>query len=72
VPFSVNWLAVVAIPHPNKEKAALQQRLEPHWVLHNFVRRHYTTNTLPAVALGIILAGLSWLQLFSNQYFPFN
>lgn len=55
-----------------KKKPALQQRLDAHWVLHNFVRQHFTTKTVPAVALGIIAVGLSWLQLFSIQYFPFN
>lgn len=55
-----------------KKQPALQQRLDAHWVLHNFVRKHFTTKTVPAVALGIISIGLSWLQLFSIQYFPFN
>lgn len=55
-----------------KKQPALQQRLDAHWVLHNFVRNHFTTKTVPAVALGIIYIGLSWLQLFSIQYFPFN
>jgi hypothetical protein len=27
---------------------------------------------VPAVAIGIIAIGLSWLQLFSIQYFPCN
>ena len=55
-----------------KKQPALQQRLDAHWVLHNFVRKHFTTKTVPAVALGIISIGLSWLQLFSIQYFPYN
>jgi len=36
------------------------------------MRKHFTTKKVPAVALGIIAVGLSWLQLFSIQYFPFN
>lgn len=55
-----------------KKQPALQQRLDAHWVLHNFVRQHFTTKKVPAVAIGIITVGLSWLQLFSIQYFPCN
>ncbi len=55
-----------------KKQSALQQRLDVHWILHNFVRKHFTTKKVPAVALGIIAIGLSWQQLFSIQYFPFN
>jgi hypothetical protein len=55
-----------------KKQPALQQRLDAHWVLHNFVRQHFTTKKVPAVAIGIIAIGLSWLQLFSIQYFPCN
>jgi hypothetical protein len=55
-----------------KQQSTLQQRLDAHWVLHNFVRKHFTTKKVPAVAIGIIAIGLSWLQLFSIQYFPCN
>ena len=55
-----------------KLKSALQRRLDVHWLLHNFIRPHFTTKTVPAVALGIFTAGLSWVQLFSIQTFPFN
>jgi transposase-like protein len=55
-----------------KQQSTLQQRLDAHWVLHNFVRKHFTTQRVPAVALGIILVGFSWLQLFSIQYAPLN
>lgn len=51
-----------------KNKAALQRRLDAHWVLHNFVRVHFTTRQVPAVALGLLEDGLSWSDLFSLQY----
>jgi len=55
-----------------KLKTALQRRLDVHWLLHNFVRPHFTTKLVPAVALGIFASGLSWSQLFAIQTFPFN
>ena len=55
-----------------KKQPALQQRLDAHWVLHNFVRKHFTTKKVPAVALGVLFVGFSWHQLFSVQCFPFN
>ncbi len=55
-----------------KLKSALQRRLDVHWLLHNFIRPHFTTKIVPAVALGIFPAGLSWAQLFTIQTFPFN
>ena len=55
-----------------KLKGALQRRLDVHWLLHNFIRPHFTTKIVPAVALNILTAGLSWAQLFAIQTFPFN
>lgn len=55
-----------------KLKSALQRRLDVHWLLHNFIRPHFTTKVVPAVALGIFTAGLSWAQMFAIQTFPFN
>ena len=31
---------------------------------HNFIRPHYSTKQVPAVALGILDKGLSWEDLF--------
>jgi hypothetical protein len=39
-----------------------------HWLVHNFVRVHFTTKVVPAVKLGILDVGLSWSQLFSIRY----
>ncbi len=35
------------------------------WILYNFVRVHFTTNHVPAVALGIIQQSLSLAEIFS-------
>jgi hypothetical protein len=48
-----------------KKKKRLQQRLDVYWILHNFVRVHFTTKNVPAVALGIIEQGLSLAEIFS-------
>lgn len=55
-----------------KLKSALQRRLDVHWLLHNFIRPHFTTKVVPAVAIGVLTVGLSWAQLFMIQTFPFN
>jgi len=47
-----------------KNEKALQRTLDLYWVVHNFMRPHFTTKKVPAVALGILDKGLSWEQLF--------
>ena len=51
-----------------KERSALQTRLDVYWILHNFVRPHFTTKQVPAVALGILETGLSLSGIFRIQY----
>lgn len=51
-----------------KEQPALQTRLDAYWVLHNFLRPHFTTKLVPAIALGILDLPLSWDQIFRIQY----
>jgi hypothetical protein len=46
----------------------LQRTLNLHWLTHNFVRIHFTTHKVPAVAIGILETSLSWMQLFSIRY----
>lgn len=46
----------------------LQRTLDRHWLIHNFVRVHFTTQKVPAVAIGILEIGLAWPQLFSIRY----
>ena len=51
-----------------KSQKHLQRTLDFDWIIHNFVRPHFTTKTVPAVKLGILEQGFSWEQLFSLQY----
>jgi hypothetical protein len=51
-----------------KSKDNLQRTLDIFWIVHNFVRVHFTTKVVPAVQLGIIDTGLSWTQLFFLRY----
>jgi len=51
-----------------KQAEVLQIRLDVQWVLHNFVRPHFTTKQVPAVALGILEKGLSIFELFKVCY----
>ena len=37
-----------------KKVKRLQERLNVIWIMHNFVRVHYTTKEVPAVSLGVI------------------
>ena len=43
-----------------KNVPGLQRTLDLYWIVHNFVRPHFTTKLVPAVALGILEKGLSW------------
>jgi len=51
-----------------KQEETLQTRLDVHWILHNFVRPHFTTKLIPAVALGILEKGLPMFELFKVRY----
>jgi transposase-like protein len=51
-----------------KQGGTLQIRLDVHWVLHNFVRPHFTTKQVPAVVLGILGRGLSMFELFKVRF----
>ena len=53
-----------------KEQPALQIRLDAYWVLHNFIRPHFTTKLIPAVALGVLDQPLSWDDIFRIHYIP--
>lgn len=50
-----------------KDNKPLQKRLDAYWVLHNFVRTHFTTKQVPAVALGVLEKGFSLTELFKIQ-----
>lgn len=51
-----------------KTQNHLQRTLDVYWLVHNFVRVHFTTKVVPAVKLGILETGLSWSQLFRMRY----
>jgi len=50
-----------------KNTGRLQERLDVYWIVHNFVRVHFTTRQVPAVALGVLEYGLSLNEVFFIQ-----
>jgi hypothetical protein len=50
-----------------KKTGRLQARLDVYWIVHNFVRVHFTTRQVPAVALGILEHGFALHELFLIQ-----
>lgn len=50
-----------------KSETGLQRILNVYWVIHNFLRVHFTTKEVPAVSLGLIESGLVPEELFSIQ-----
>jgi hypothetical protein len=51
-----------------KSRNSLQRTLDVYWLIHNFVRVHFTTKLVPAVKLGILEVGMFWSQLFTIRY----
>lgn len=47
-----------------KSIQGLQRVLDIYYIIHNFVRVHFTTRQVPAVAIGILENGLSWEEIF--------
>jgi hypothetical protein len=50
-----------------KKTGRLQERLEVYWIMHNFVRVHFTTRQVPAVALGVLEESFSLQEIFWRQ-----
>jgi helix-turn-helix, Psq domain len=50
-----------------KNTVRLQERLDVYGIVHNFVRIHFTTHQVPAVALGILEHGFSLHDIFLIQ-----
>ncbi len=50
-----------------KDSSGLQRILNVYWVVHNFMRVHFTTKEVPAVALGVIDRRLSVKEIFHIQ-----
>lgn len=51
-----------------KSRGNLQRTLDVFWLVHNFVRSHFTTKVVPAVKLGILATEISWSQLLTMRY----
>jgi hypothetical protein len=49
-----------------KIKKGLQRTLDVYWVVHNFVRKHFTTKEVPAVKLGVLEKGFKLENLLLN------
>jgi len=50
-----------------KATTGLQRLLWVYWVVHNFLRVHFTTREVPAVALGLLERRLSVQEIFQIQ-----
>jgi len=50
-----------------KSTRGLQRLLRVYWVVHNFLRVHFTTREVPAVALGILERRLTVQEIFQVQ-----
>ena len=50
-----------------KSTKGLQRLLRVYWVVHNFLRVHFTTREVPAVALGLLERRLSVQEIFQIQ-----
>ena len=50
-----------------KKPERLQERLDVYWIVHNFVRVHFTTRQVPAVALGGLQESFSFQEIFLIQ-----
>src|SRR3989475_7681271 len=50
-----------------ENQTRLQERLDVYWIVHNFVRVHFTTRQVPANALWIMDSGLSLNEVFFIQ-----
>ena len=51
-----------------KLKTALQRTLDVHHIIHNFVRLHWTTGEVPAMALGILTVPLSLEDILTQRF----
>jgi transposase-like protein len=51
-----------------KSQKGLRRVLRMYWVIHNFVRKHFTTKAVPAVKLGVLECGISVEELCRIQF----
>ena len=54
-----------------KCKEGLQRTLDLYWVVHNFVRRHFTTREVPAVKIGILKSEITLEDIMMNLEIAF-
>lgn len=52
-----------------KNIPGLQKTLDIHWIAHNFIVKQFTTQKIPAVAIGILVTAFSWSDVFAIQVF---
>ena len=51
-----------------KCKEGLQRTLDVHQIIHNFVRRHWTTGVVPAIALGVLKEALCLEDVLRGRF----
>lgn len=51
-----------------KAQKGLRRVLRMYWVIHNFIRKHFTTKEVPAVKLGVLERRISVEELCSIQF----
>jgi len=51
-----------------KSREGLQRTLDVHLIIHNFVRRHWTTQEVPAVSLGVIAGALRLEEILTARF----
>jgi transposase-like protein len=51
-----------------KSEEGLQRTLDVHQIIHNFVRTHWTTGVVPAVAMGIITGVLGLKDILTQRF----
>jgi len=51
-----------------KSKEGLQRTLDVHQIIHSFVRCHWTTGIVPAVALGVIKEALCLEDILTGRF----
>jgi len=52
-----------------KSTSGLQRTLDVHLLIHNFVRKHWTTGEVPAVAMGVLRAPLGLEDILKMQQY---
>jgi hypothetical protein len=51
-----------------KDQKGLQRTLDVHQIIHNFIRSHWTTGEVPAIALGVITGALCLEDVLTGRF----